>query len=275
MYPAIWLTFFLLCYLFVLAVEFLRTYRHSQTRHAWVLTGMAIGLVAHSIYVAGELFAAHSDRLLSNWFQWISLGAWGLAVTCTVLITRYRNNSLCLFLIPLVLLLVGIAAILRGGQPFVSQQAVTWWGRMHGVSLLLGTMFICQGLAFATMYLLQSFRLKSKGKSRWPLQLPSLEFLRSMNRMSMFAAAVALGLGMFSGIFLNVSRDGRIAWLSGGIVASIALFVWVAIAAMLEFLSKGSLGGRRSAYLSIANFVFMAVVLLCVLLAAHGQAGEG
>lgn len=269
------LSFCLLCYLLVLIAEFLRTYRQSTaSKNAFSLVVMAIGLLTHTYFLASELFGSQSERLLSDWFQWLSLGAWGLAATCTLLIARHRNSTISLFLIPLIFLLVGIAATLKGSQPFAFENAATWWGRIHGVSLLLGTMFVCQGLAFGVMYLLQSLRLKSKRKSQFRLKLPALEFLRTMNRMNMFAAAATLGAGMLSGILLNVSRDGRIAWFSTGIVVSIALFVWVSIAAVLEYWSKGSLGGRRSAYLSIANFVFTAIVLLLVLLASHGQKSE-
>ncbi len=265
------LTCFLFSYLIVLFLELVRLFYRFPARHFLVLTGMLAGLLAHTIFLGNEILGAGSDRLLNNWFQWVSLGAWGLALTCTVLMARNRDGNVGLFLIPMILILLGLAALLRGGQPFVSTNAVTLWGRVHGVSLLLGTMFICQGFAFGIMYLLQSHRLKSKRNSTVRFRLPALEFLRSMNRLNLFASTAALGVGLLSGILLNISREGRVAWLSLGVLVSIALFVWVFVASILEYSSKGSLGGRRSAYLSIANFIFLALVLVLVLLASHGQ----
>jgi len=265
------LTCFLFSYLAVLAIELLRLFYRFPARHFLVLFGMGAGLLAHTIFLANEFFGSGDDRAIHNWFQWIALGAWGLAVTCIYLMARNRNGSIGIFLIPMILLLIGVASVLRGGQPFASPAAVTFWGRVHGVGLLLGTMFLCQGFAFGAMYLLQSFRLKSKRRSGKGFRLPALDFLRSMNRLNLFASTAAMGVGLLAGILLNFSRDGRVAWLSSSVLVSIALFVWVLIASILEYSSKGSLGGRRSAYLSIANFLFLAIVLLLVLLASHGQ----
>lgn len=265
------LTCFLFSYLAVLAIEISRLFFRFPARWPLVFFGMLAGLLAHTIFLANEFLGAGSDRLVSNWFQWVVLGTWGLAITCTYLMARNREGNIGIFLIPMILMLIALAAVLRGSQPFTSASPVTLWGRVHGVSLLLGTMIICQGFAFGIMYLFQSVRLKSKRSGGRGFRLPSLEFLRSMNRLNLFASAASLGVGMLSGIMLNYSRDGKVAWLSGGVLLSIALFAWVLVTAIMEYSSKGSLGGRRSAYLSIANFIFLAVVLLLVLLASHGQ----
>ncbi len=45
----------------------------------------------------------------------------------------------------------------------------------------------------------------------------------------------------------------------------------VAAAAVTEIASQSSLGGRRTAYLAIANFVFLVIVLAIVLFSSHGQ----
>lgn len=268
------LTCFLFSYLAVLVFELLRILFRFSPRQSLVLFGMGAGLVAHTIFLANEFFGAGEDRAIHNWFQWVALGAWGLAITCTYLMARSRNANIGIFLIPMILLLIGLATFLQDSPPFATTSAVKVWGRVHGVSLLLGTMFICQGFAFGMMYLLQSTRLKSKRRTEKGFRLPALEFLRSMNRLNLFASTAALGVGMLSGVLLNLSRDGRIAWFSSGVMVSMALFVWVLVASILEYSSKGSLGGRRSAYLSIANFVFLAIVLLMVLLASHGQSAN-
>jgi len=264
-------TCFLFSYLSVFVIELSRLFFRFPARQFLVLLGMVAGLLAHTVFLANEFFGPQAERAVGNWFQWVALGAWGLAITCTYLMARNREGNIGIFLIPMILMLIGLASILRGSQPFADPTAVSLWGRIHAVSLLLGTMFICQGCAFGVMYLLQSVRLKSKRNSGKGFRLPALEFLRTMNRLNLYASAAALGVGMLSGILLNLGRRGQVEWLSSGVLVSVALFLWVFIAAVLERSSKGSLGGRRSAYLSIANFVFLAVVLVVVLLASHGQ----
>ncbi|MBX3420997.1 MAG: hypothetical protein KF752_05495 [Pirellulaceae bacterium] len=265
------LTCFLFSYLAVLGLELARLFFRIPWRQALAVFGMSAGVLAHTIFLVNQLLQPDSGRLLSDWFQWCVLAAWGLAAVCTLLMARNPNGHLGLFLIPTVLALIGLASVAQGGQSFAETSEISFWGRTHGVSLLLGTMFIGQGFAFGLMYLVQSHRLKTKRNTSGSLRLPALEFLRSMNRLSIYAATLALAVGMVSGILLNVNRDQQMAWYSGSVLVSLALFVWVAITALLEYGSKGSLGGRRSAYLSIANFLFLAIVLLLVLRAAHGE----
>ena len=255
-------------------MEVARVFFKVPGRNAVVLTMLSAGLFAHTVFLVNEFSssAAGGPQLLANWFQWSVLAAWGLALAYLVLTLRNPQNSVGLFLIPFVLGLIGLGQLLRGSVPFNEETTINVWRIIHGVSLLVGTMFICFGIAFGIMYLVQSFRLKTKRKIKPNLKLPTLEFLQSMNRLSLFATAIALAVGLLSGIVLNVMREGRLDWLSSGIVVTCALFVWALLAALWELSSRGSLGGRRSAYLVIANFVFLLVVLGIVLLTSHGQA---
>jgi ABC-type uncharacterized transport system permease subunit len=265
------LTCFLFSYLVVLLLEIWRLFSKLPARNWLVMIGMVAGLVAHTIFLGNELFGDQSSRMLSNWFQWVVLGAWGLAIAGTYLMARNPAGNIGLFIIPMVLALIGIAALVRDYQPFATGSVRTLWGQVHGVSLLLSTMFIFQGFAFGMMYLVQSYRLKNKTKSRRLLRLPALEFLQYINRMNLFVSAIALGIGMLSGILLNLSREDQVSWIGGGVLISLALFVWALIAALLESSLQSSLGGRRGAYLSIASFVFLIIALLFVMLSTHGQ----
>jgi magnesium-transporting ATPase (P-type) len=184
---------------------------------------------------------------------------------------RNPNGSVGLFLIPMVLVLIGLAQLVRGMPPFRPESTIGMWRAIHGISLLLGTMFICFGLTFGAMYLVQSHRLKHKKRPSQRIKLPTLEFLQSMNRLSLFASALGLAVGAISGIVLSFNREGHIDWFSGGIVFTFALFVWLFVAAIMELTATGSLGGRRSAYLVIANFLFLVVVLGLVLVSSHGR----
>jgi hypothetical protein len=265
------LTCFLFSYLIVLSLEIWRLFFRLPVRQWLVLSGMSAGLLAHTIFLANQFVGQSSDRLLSNWFQWIVFGAWGLAVACTYLMVRNPAGNIGLFILPLVLVMIGVATLVRGYQPFASGSSVSLWARIHTVSLLLSTMFILQGFAFALMYLVHSYRLKRRSKTPGILRLPALEFLQSINRLNLIASAIALGVGMLSGIFLNLSRDDQVSWFSGGVLFSLALFLWALIAALLESRSQSSLGGRRGAYLSIASFVILVVVFLLLLITSHGQ----
>lgn len=266
---------FLLSYLLVLVLEAARIYLKFPGRNVLLVSMLVLGLIAHSLFIFNQFSlpgpAGDPPQLLSNWFQWAVLGAWGLALACLILTIRNPNGSIGLFLIPLVLTLIGLGLLLRGAPPFHPETTINLWRVIHGIGLLASTMSIALGLAFGSMYLIQSYLLKSRRAVRARIRLPTLEFLQSMNRLSIFASLWGLAIGLISGIVLNFNREGQIAWFSGGIIFTFALFIWVLLAAIWELASRGALGGRRSAYLAIANFVFMVLVLAVVLYGSHGQ----
>ncbi len=266
---------FLLSYLLVLLFEAARIYFKYPGRNLLVIGMLIVGLIAHSIFLVNQfsLGAQTGERpqLLANWFQWAVLAAWGLALASLILTVRNPQGSIGLFLMPLVLTLIGLGLLLRHAPPFHPNTTVNLWLGIHGVGLLVSTMFIALGMAFGIMYLVQSNRLKTRRLARAKVKLPALEFLQSMNRLSIFASAIGLAIGLLSGIVLNFNRAGQISWFNGEIVFTFALFAWVLVAAILEIASRGALGGRRSAYLVIANFVFMVLVLALVLFQSHGQ----
>lgn len=266
---------FLLSYLLVLLFETARIFFKYPGRNLLVLGMLVVGLIAHSIFLinqfADDAVGAERPQLLANWFQWAVLGAWGLALASLILTIRNPNGSISLFLMPLVLMLIGLAQLLRDATPFHPSTTVNLWLGIHGIGLVVSTMFIALGCAFGTMYLIQSYRLKTRKLAQARIKLPALDFLQSMNRLSIFASAVGLAVGLISGIILNFNREGQISWFNREIVLAFALFVWVLLAALLEIASRGALGGRRSAYLTIANFLFLILVLAMVLYGSHGQ----
>ena len=268
-------TCFLFSYLVVLGMEASRSLFKLPGRNLLLVGMLVAGLLAHTIFLwnqfADSFAEAEQPQLMANWFQWTILSAWGLALASLVLTIRNPNGSICLFLIPVILALLGLAHLARGLEPFQPETTVTFWRTLHGVSLMLGTMFISFGFAFGLMYLLQSNRLKSKHRGLKRFRLPALEFLQSMNRLSLLSSSIALAVGLVSGVVLNFNRDGQIAWFSSGIVFSFALFALSLLATILESFSKRSLGGRRGAYLVIANFLFLAIVLTIVLVSSHGR----
>jgi hypothetical protein len=83
-----------------------------------------------------------------------------------------------------------------------------------------------------------------------------------------------LAVGLLSGIVMNFNRDGHIAWLSGSIIFTFALCIWSLAAVIIELTTYRAFGGKRTAYLTIANFLFLALVLGLVLLSPNQHAGE-
>lgn len=269
-------TCFLLGYTLVLILEFSRWIGRVRGRSLWLLGAMGISWVAHTLFLVDQLWLVMPDHgrplVLSSWFQWALLVAWGIATIYMGLLIRRPDNAFGTFILPLLLGVIGVALAVRGAAPFERSTTISLWRYLHAISLLVGTMMITFGMAVGAMYLVQAYRLKHKFKPGKGFRLPSLEYLQSFNRMCLFISFIMLAAGLLSGIALNLNRDGQIAWFNGGILFTFALSAWSLAAALIELFAKENLGGRRTAYLTISNFLFLSLVLSFVFLSSHGQA---
>lgn len=268
-------TCFLTGYVLVLLLEISRWIGRIRGRSLWLIGAMGISWATHTLFFVDELFlelpSDGTPMILSSWFQWALLAAWGIATIYMALLIRRPDNAFGTFMLPLVIALIGAAIAVRGQPPFARDTTINLWGMLHGISLLVGTMVVTFGFATALMYLVQAYRLKHKLKAAKGFRLPSLEYLQSLTRACLLVSFVMLTAGLLTGIGLNLNRNGKIAWLSGGIVFTFALSAWSLAAAAIELSAKVSFGGRRTAFLSVANFLFLVLVLALVLFSPHGQ----
>ena len=95
---------------------------------------------------------------------------------------------------------------MRDTPHFAREEALSYWGMIHGIMLLLGTVAAALGFAAGIMYLLQSYRLKHKLLPRPGFRLPSLEWLQHFNRRSLLLSTGLLALGLLAGLVLNIIR---------------------------------------------------------------------
>ena len=238
-----------------------------------VMIGFAVaGLLAHSLYLWHR--AQTGTMPLSSWHDWYLIGAWVIAAAYIGLAVSRPQTNIGLFLLPVVLALVGLAQAFRDQASFPRDRAMQMWGIAHGVMLLLGTVAVSFGFAAGLMYLVQSWRLKHHVSPRAGLKLPSLEWLQAINKQSLIYSSCFIALGLIAGIILNaVKARGNAAglpWNDSVVVTSSVLLVWLLAATVFESLYKPAQQGRKVAYLTVASFVFLALVM-AILLAGGSQ----
>jgi CDP-diglyceride synthetase len=116
------------------------------------------------------------------------------------------------------------------------------------------------------MYLVQSHRLKRKLPPRQGLRLPSLEWLQNANKRALMVSSWLLAVGLLAGVAMNVVKGHEgMAWTDPVVWTSGMLFIWLVIILAFESLYKSARQGRKVAYLTLASFVFLALVLGIVL----------
>ncbi|MEX2027686.1 MAG: cytochrome c biogenesis protein CcsA, partial [Pirellulaceae bacterium] len=171
--------------------------------------------------------------------------------------------------LPMVLLLVAVAYAFQDVVPFPRDRALQSWGLVHGAMLLIGTVTVTFGFVAGVMYLVQSYRLKHKLPPREGLRLPSLEWLQTVNKQSLWYSAWFIALGLIAGIVLNAIKSSgqgpAVPWTDSVVISSAVLLAWLIAASLFEWFYKPAQQGRKVAYLTVASFVFLAVVMLILL----------
>jgi hypothetical protein len=260
-------------YAVALALEFSRLFFRVPVRLVVMLGFAAAGLFAHTVYLTlraqGSLATGNP---LSSWHDWYLLAAWILAAVYLGLAASRPQTTVGLFMLPLVLLLVGVAWLFPGDVAFPRERASVIWGIVHGSMLLLGTVAVSFGFVAGLMYLVQSWRLKHKLPPQAGLKLPSLEWLQKVNRQSLAYSSIFIAAGLLAGIILNATKsagpDAGVPWTDSVVIGSAALLVWLLAASIFEWLYKPAQQGRKVAYLTVASFVFLAMVMALLMISS-------
>ena len=265
--PTTSLICFAASYAIALIIELSRLVFNFRWRWALTVGWAAAGLVAHSIYLILQARIGMQARgaILSGWYQWCLIAAWAVAAIYIYLALTRPQAAYGTFLLPMVLCLIGLARLFPKDQFFSASKAYTAWGMIHGLSLLLGTVCVVSGFASGIMYLLHSYRLKKKLPMRIGFALPSLEWLQQWNERSLVLSAFLLGGGVLSGIVLNLLQHDSLPWTDPVVWTSSILFVWLVSLCIFNGFYRPARVGRKVAYLTIANFVFLVLVLAMVL----------
>ena len=276
------ITCFAASYAVALVLELVR----AGMRGAWLgiaaVVALVAGLFAHSVHLWNlaqfELAPESSQRILfSNWHDWCLLAAWVLAFACLGLSLR-KVPLIGIFMLPLVLLLIGLAYLKIDSPEFERTDAIRWWGIGHGVALLIGTVGVTIGFVAGAMFLLQAYRLKHKIPPSKTFKLPSLEWLQRLNEESLLISSFFLTVGLLTGIVLNVIQHAQaevtVAWSEPTVWSSALLLLWLVIALTFNWLYKPARRGRKVAYLTMASFGFLAIVLGLVLFSQHASGGN-
>lgn len=261
-------------YLVALGLEVSRLFLRVPFRNVVAIGFTAAGLLAHTIYLVMRSLRDHEvSPPLSSWYDWLLLAGWGIAFVYLFTVVRRPQAALGIFILPVVLILVGVAYLFQDVPPFPRDRAMLAWGLVHGIFLLLGVVSATLGFVAGLMYLVHSHRLKHKLPPRQGLRLPSLEWLQRSNQRASIVSPCLLGVGLLSGVVMNMLKfDQGMAWTDPVVWTSGLLLCWLIAVLVFEVTYKPAQQGRKVAYLTVANFVFLGFVLAIVLWVPSGHA---
>ena len=234
----------------------------------------------HGVPLLSRLDALHNAAApLSSEKDWYLVAAWGLVAAYLYFALGHPKAPFGLFLLPLALALIGAATFWANATPLAREPASRIWGAIHGVSIVLAAVAVLIGLVAGLMYLGQVRHLKHKIVASRGLRLPSLEWLQRTNHRAIVVSVLMLGVGVLSGMILNLinvrNEAVRLAWNDPVVVSTWLMFLWLLAAAVLGAVYRPARRGRKVAYLTIASFIFLLIVLAAGLLMDSRHWGRG
>jgi ABC-type uncharacterized transport system permease subunit len=247
-------------YAVALALEIAGIWARPRWRRLAVVFTAVAGIVAHTWYL-GVRAGTSPWAPLSSPHDWYLAAAWALAVIYVPVVLYQPRTATGVFLLPVMLALVGVAYG-ASRDPISTFAAPRFWGVVHGVFLMLGTVAVLLGFVAGVMYLIQSYRVKSKAPPSKTLRLPSLEWLERVNTRSLAAAAVLVAVGFFTGILTRLAAvDGEVPWTDPVVLSLSGMLSWLVAAEAFRLAYPAARRGRKVAYLTLAGFVFLVFTL--------------
>jgi ABC-type transport system involved in cytochrome c biogenesis permease subunit len=235
----------------------------------------AAGLVTQTIFLGHAFFIAEQGPRLSSQLGSTLFLAWILAIFYLYGSIHYRRRSWAVFVLPLVLVLLGLAWLFPLGRGEAAEtdwfQGKQAWGLVHAGLLLLAAVGVCVGCVASIMYLVQARRLRDKVPPQQGLRLLSLERLEEMNRRAITLAFPLLTAGLLIGVFQVAPRlTAAPVWTDLRVLGAAVL--WVVFVLLLYLRYAAHLRGRRVAFLTI----LACALLLFTLVVSHtGVQGGG
>jgi len=279
MFSGVSIVCFASSYAIAWALELYRLLFHRGARGLATLGFAGAGLVAHTAFLYYR--AVHQiGAPLSSERDWYLVAAWVLVLVYLFLAVLHPKVPFGLFLLPLAMAMIGAAKFLASAEPLAREPASKVWGAVHGISIMLAAVSVLVGFAAGLMYFGQVRHLKAKRPLAGGIRLPSLEWLQWANSRAIYASVLMLGIGVLAGMVLNrIHRDdgmSRLPWNDPVVLSTWLMFAWLLVAVVINAFYRPVRQGHKVAYLTVASFLFLVIVLAIGLLAGsrHWERGE-
>ncbi|MBQ6108226.1 MAG: hypothetical protein IJK97_08435 [Thermoguttaceae bacterium] len=263
---------FSICCLFAFVLELSRLRSRTAGKVFAELCFLGAALAALTVFLTQRLLESAQSPLSTPKDALFVLVAVLTAISLG-LISTHREKTFGMFLLPMILILLGIAQFCASTTPFATAPASRAWGMVHGVSMLLAAVSIFFGFLSGIMYLRQAWNLKHPGTAsvrRSRFSLPSLEWLHVANRHSMKLAATALALGVLSGVVLDAMKGETVNLLANWmILGTTLLLIWFVFSLLLGFFWKRANAGPQIARRTILNFIALCTLFGLVIFSQH------
>lgn len=227
----------------------LRRHRQCGRRGIW---GVRIGWLAQTALLVAQ--AAASDGFpWGTWAGALNLLAWLVVTAYLTWGSNPRYRLLGLGVMPVAAFLL-VLAWAGGGTGVGGADGAGWALDLHVGLMLAAFATFTVAAAVALLYLFEERRLKRRDARVLRLRLPPLEALDRLAArialvgMALLSAGIVVGLTRLDGVEIDLAMTATVV-------------LWALYAAVLILRRELGLQGRRLAWLLVAGFSVVAVVL--------------
>jgi len=189
------------CYAVALALEIFRLTQRGDFKLRvanWQMLPAIIGFICHTFIIYQQHIVA--EQPLGGAAMLFFASAWGLILIYCVWVCRYPNIPFGLIVLPLAMLLLGSGYYWASTVETTGLSLQSFAKMLHIVSaagfvIAISVLIICR-----ILYLLEVRLLRKKRSLTPPIKLPSLEWSRTVSRISLIIAICCLGLCALGGI---------------------------------------------------------------------------
>lgn len=237
------------------------TRRETISRAAGLSIWLAV--ILHAGSLVARTIAAHTipeHRFYVPWSNWFeSFSFFALVIAITYLIVEWRRGLPILgaFVSPFIFAMMATAAHSPFGMeiPSLSPALQSYWMAIHVPVMFISYAAFAHAFAVGLAYLLQERQMKSKNPGSLSFRLPPLEDLDQLIYRIIRWAFPVLTLGVLLGARWAYDAWGR--YWGWDAKETWALITWFVYLIYLHMRLVVGWRGRKTAYLSLAGFVFV------------------
>jgi len=252
----LWLRVAAVLYSLGLLHAVLTVVRRRERLFRIAMGGFALGSVFHLVSIV-EQGLATGRCPVNTFFESMSLCAWILGALFIWVYYKYRTESLCVFIFPLVFVMTMVASLSKPWTALNSPVIRSTWLISHVVFALLGYAALVVTAVAAVAYLFQERELKRKRPHGFYYRLPALGTLDDLVARSLGLGFTFITAGVIAGS-IWAFLDSGIRWI-GDPRIGISFVTWAFYLALVFFRVSAGWRGRKTAILSIAALVCSAV----------------
>ena len=211
---------------------------------------LAAGLTTHYFALLERSYALHAVPY-EDLYGSMSLLAWFLAFTYLGLELLHRERAMGAFVLPLVLLLLGLELVVA---PQAAPKAPARGSifALHVTSNILAYSAFTLSFVYSAVYLVQDRLLRARRPGAMVWRLPALEDLERMARSAVWVGLGSLLAGIVFGIVVGQRLTGQISSLDPKVVTSFLILAFYTV--YLWSARSAAWRGARASLLCIASY---------------------